>query len=223
MSDSGKAGNGHGNNRRRPFRRRGKGGGNARHEAGGSHGNSAGGASSAGGGYSRGPQQPKAAHPSRNAGEDRKAQGRHEYRGRQKQQGGLLRKDREIHRGPRPPFVERPKWVPPKVATGSLPTPDCPWCGKPIQDISFAIADKDSGVPVHFDCVAARLCEGESLERGEAVVYIGGGRFGVVHLGGTGNSQQAGRDFSIKKIIEWEDKEKRAEWRSLICDRYSVT
>jgi len=104
-----------------------------------------------------------------------------------------------------------------------LPVPDCPWCEKPIRDISAAIADRNSGVPVHFECVAARITEGEILEKGDVVTYIGGGRFGVVCFNSSGDSRAAERDFKIKKIIEWENKDKKAEWRSLICDRYSVT
>jgi hypothetical protein len=103
-----------------------------------------------------------------------------------------------------------------------LPIPDCPWCGKPIQDISLAISDKDTGVPVHFECVVTRITGGEILEKGDVVTYIGGGRFGVVCFGGSGDSHLASRDFRIKKIIEWENKDKRAEWRSVICEHYLV-
>jgi hypothetical protein len=99
-----------------------------------------------------------------------------------------------------------------------------------------AIADKDSGVPVHFDCVSARIAFGEKLEKGESIAYIGGGRFGIVSFGNSAgktgmpqesrqdrSSPQAGRDFTIRKIIEWEKMDKRAEWRSLICEHFSVT
>ncbi|MDR0878634.1 MAG: hypothetical protein LBN21_11320, partial [Treponema sp.] len=79
-------------------------------------------------------------------------------------------------------FFERPRWVPPKMSTDPLPAPDCPYCGKPIKDISAAVADKSSGAPVHFDCVIARISEGEPLEAGDTVSYIGGGRFGVIHF-----------------------------------------
>jgi len=120
-------------------------------------------------------------------------------------------------------FFERPKWIPPKINTEPLPVPDCLWCGKPIRDISLAISDKDTGAPVHFECVAARIATGEILEKGEAVTYIGGGRFGIVYFGGSGDSHTIGRDFRIKKVIEWENKDKRAEWRSAISEHYSVT
>jgi hypothetical protein len=155
-------------------------------------------------------------------------------------------------RGDRVSFTERPRWIPPRANTDPLPVSECLWCGKPIRDISTAIADKDTGGPVHFDCVAARTAFGEKLEKGESVAYIGAGRFGIVSFGNvgapsrfspSGSSQNTGkpdtskpenhsevhdhtlanRGFTIRKIIEWENKDKRAEWRSVICDHYSVT
>jgi hypothetical protein len=126
-------------------------------------------------------------------------------------------------RGERTSHAERPKWIPPKINTEPLPVSDCPWCGKPIRDISSAITDKDTGNPVHFDCVTARISFGEKLEKGESVAYIGGGRFGIVSFGSPGASAAADRNFTIKKIIEWENNDKKAEWRSAISDHYSVT
>jgi hypothetical protein len=100
-----------------------------------------------------------------------------------------------------------------------LPSPDCPYCGKPIQDISQAIADRESGTPVHFDCVVARITEAETLESGDSVTYIGGGRFGIVNFNDPGDSQR----FRIKKILEWENRENRPEWRGDVSDHYSLT
>jgi hypothetical protein len=104
--------------------------------------------------------------------------------------------------------------------------------------MSSAMADKDTGVPVHFDCVTSRIAFGEKLEKGELVVYIGGGRFGIICSGksneessnGSAKGQgkvfhsdsATGNDSFIRKIIEWESKDKRADWRSAICDHYSV-
>jgi hypothetical protein len=78
---------------------------------------------------------------------------------------------------------------------------------------------------VHFDCVAAKIAAEETLERGDTVTYIGGGRFGIVHFEGTGIPGRGGerKTFQIKKIIEWENKDNRADWRSTISDHYSVT
>jgi hypothetical protein len=105
------------------------------------------------------------------------------------------------------------------LSSEPLPAPDCPFCGRPVKDISAAITDKTSGQPVHFDCVIARIAQGEVLEQGDTITYIGGGRFGIVHFNKPPNTQ----DFKIKKILEWEDKENRAEWRKLVSDHYSVT
>ena len=115
---------------------------------------------------------------------------------------------------------ERPKWTPPpKPPANSLPSALCAWCGKPIKDISAALSEPDSGNPVHFDCVIDRIVERENLETGDTVSYIGGGRFGIVHF----NNPPDTRDFTIKKIFEWENKENRSEWRVTISDYFSVT
>jgi hypothetical protein len=116
-------------------------------------------------------------------------------------------------------LIDRPKWTPPQVSAEPIPVPDCPYCGKPITDLATAIADKDSGQAVHFDCIIGRLAENETLERGDAIAYIGGGRFGVVHF----NNPQENRIFSIKKIIEWENKDERVDWRRIVADHFSVT
>jgi hypothetical protein len=116
-------------------------------------------------------------------------------------------------------LYERPKWVPPKPPAVPLPSASCTWCDKPIKDIFAAISEPGSGKPVHFDCVIDKIVEREILETGDTVSYIGGGRFGVVHF----NNPPDTRDFKIKKIIEWENKENRSEWRVSISDHFSVT
>jgi hypothetical protein len=93
-------------------------------------------------------------------------------------------------------------------------------CGQRINDSSEAFRDRNSGEPVHFACVLADLSEQEKPESGDVVSYIGGGRFGVVHFS---DGKSDPKKFTIKKIIEWEDKDKRAEWRGVIADHYSVT
>jgi hypothetical protein len=117
-------------------------------------------------------------------------------------------------------FVERPKWVPPpKQPAPSLPAISCVWCGKPIDDMSTAVTEPASGKPVHFDCAINHIIEEEVLERGDTVSYIGGGRFGVIHF----NNPPDTRDFRIKKILEWENRENRSEWRTAISDYFTVT
>ena len=120
---------------------------------------------------------------------------------------------------PRPPVYERPKWTAPRVPSGPLPAPECPFCGKPIQDIAAAINQKGSGKAVHFDCIIKWVSEEEIIEKGDFLSYIGGGRFGIVHYNNPGDQKK----FIIKKIIEWENKDERPEWRSDLSDRYSST
>jgi hypothetical protein len=114
---------------------------------------------------------------------------------------------------------DRPKWTPVKLPQVPVGVHDCPICGKPIKDISSALTDKVSGNPAHFDCVLGKVADREIREKGDVISYLGGGRFGIVHYA---NPHDA-RGFKIKKIIEWEDKENRADWRKTIADRFSVT
>ena len=108
--------------------------------------------------------------------------------------GGFSKRGGENPREAKTPFFDRPKWTPPKLNTDPLPVPDCPWCNEPIKDISMAIADRDTDVPVHFECVANRIAAGEILEKGEVITYIGGGRFAVVFFGAAGGeTRPAGR------------------------------
>jgi hypothetical protein len=116
------------------------------------------------------------------------------------------------------PFFDRPRWTPPQINAEPIPTPDCPLCGKPIKDMAAAITDKLSGAPIHFDCAIARIADGENLETGDTITYIGGGRFAVIHF----PNPQDTRSFKIKKIFELENKDSRADWRINISDHYSV-
>jgi hypothetical protein len=63
----------------------------------------------------------------------------------------------------------------------------------------------------------AFLAEDERLEKGDTLAYIGGGRFGIVRFTGISHT------FRIKKVMEWEDRENRAEWRKSISEYYSST
>ncbi|MDR0323375.1 MAG: hypothetical protein LBI12_02875 [Treponema sp.] len=115
---------------------------------------------------------------------------------------------------------ERLLWTAPVLPVNNpKTTPDCAWCGKQIADITTAISDKDTGTPVHFDCVIARIAEAETMEANDSVCYIGGGRFGIVNY----NNPPDAKDFSIKKIFEWEIKDKINEWRRPISEYFSIT
>ncbi len=93
----------------------------------------------------------------------------------------------------------------------------CPKCGKPIEDMTSAIADKATGKPMHFDCVIETLKQGESMTANQSMTYIGNGRFAVV----TFENPRDTRHFKIEKIIEWEDKSNPIEWRGEMADLYS--
>jgi len=114
---------------------------------------------------------------------------------------------------------ERPQWTTPELPANPITTPDCPWCGKQIKDITTAISDKETGRPVHFDCVLARLAESEKLETNDSICYIGGGRFGIIHY----TNPLDTREFVIKKILEWEPKDIENEWRRPISEYFSIT
>jgi hypothetical protein len=116
-------------------------------------------------------------------------------------------------------YYDRPRWSAPAPAPLPTAKSECPRCGKPIEDIASARGDRESGGPVHFDCALNRIAEGEDLGEGDKVVYIGGGRFGVVHF----DNPQDTRRFQIKKTIQWEEKDKRSEWRRTLADHFSTT
>ena len=250
MNGSGKAGNGRGNNWKRPFKRWDKESNTWQEKEPYFQGNDT----------SKGNENPhrnRTFHKGANGAHEKRNRGRglgSDNQGRQNK-GNPPKKSGQTPPGEKASFVERPKWIPPAMNTEPLPVPTCPWCAKPIRDISSAIADKETGEPVHFDCVAARIALGENLERGDSIAYIGAGRFGIVNFGtqvpldkASDRSQAAGavpaeaqtgaapaprspppagldwnRDFKIKKVIDWESKDKRAMWRSAISDHYSVT
>lgn len=147
--------------------------------------------------------------------------------------------------------TERLKWIPPVPPREALPVFECPWCGKPIRELSLAIANKKDNLALHFDCVREKVEEILEVmralpEKDDELSYIGGGRFGVVHFNkrpepqkDERSSRQKRRDehrarqqaatqprekpFIIKRIIDWEDPEDRAPWRKLLSDRFSLT
>jgi hypothetical protein len=85
---------------------------------------------------------------------------------------------------------------------------ECAICGKPIFDLAGALADKESGNPVHFDCALERVMAAEKLEAGEKIVYLGAGCFGVVEY-------KKGNDgsFVVKRRIRWEKEGEKQVWR----------
>lgn len=93
----------------------------------------------------------------------------------------------------------------------------CPKCGKLITDIASAMTDKTSGKPIHFECVMEQVSAGESVSQNEKIAYIGQGRFAVLSY----ENIRDQRHFHIKKIIEWEGRDAKPEWRDEISGLYS--
>ncbi len=98
-----------------------------------------------------------------------------------------------------------------------LDTPTCPHCKQPIHDLPSALADKATGEPMHFDCVLEILNKQEKLGTNEKITYIGQGRFAVAYF----ENPHDLRHFTIRRIIEWEERDKQFEWRTNIAGLYS--
>ena len=93
----------------------------------------------------------------------------------------------------------------------------CAKCGQPITELASSLCDKKSGQPIHFECALQEVEAGETLGEKEKIAYIGQGRFGVLYF----ENPRDQRKFTIKKIIEWEDREKTSEWRDELSGLYS--
>lgn len=106
-----------------------------------------------------------------------------------------------------PGLSEKPKISPPKT---------CAICKKPIFDLAGAIADKESGEPVHFDCAIEQISKAESLGPNEKVVYIGAGNFAVVEY--KNGSDEA---FTVKRRFHWEKEGEKQIWRKEISSYIS--
>lgn len=141
---------------------------------------------------------------------------------RQKPQGGRntspnqQRDTSATHRDDRPerrPEI-RQEILPPLP---KLPVLVCVKCGETIQDITSALTDKGGSGPVHFDCVISFLTGAENLGANEKIVYIGQGRFAVMFFENPADT----RKFKIVRIIEWESREAKADWRLDISERFS--
>lgn len=82
----------------------------------------------------------------------------------------------------------------------------CQVCGKPIFDLAGAIASRDDGEPIHFDCAIDILSKEETLAPGEKIIYIGSGSFAVCY-------QNQGGKLEIRRKIRWEAAGSIQPWR----------
>lgn len=90
----------------------------------------------------------------------------------------------------------------------------CAKCGNRIEDLTSAIADKESGQPVHFDCVIEFLKKAEDLKPQEEILYIGNGNFAIAYF----ENPKLRKNFKIIRLIEWENKNKIYPWKNDIAD-----
>ena len=95
--------------------------------------------------------------------------------------------------------------------------PVCPVCGEVIRDMSIAVKDPKSDSPLHFDCAVGLIQKDNPLEQGEKIAYIGQGRVGVIYFANPHDTKH----FQIRKIIDWEEKDKKPEWRGTMSELYS--
>ena len=72
-----------------------------------------------------------------------------------------------------------------------------------------AISVGEDKNPAHFDCVLKHISEGEELGAKEKIIYIGNGKFAIVQ-------GKSGKELSIRKTIQFEEKESKDEWRKKI-------
>lgn len=93
----------------------------------------------------------------------------------------------------------------------------CPKCGQPVTDMASAMNDKATGAPMHFECAMDSVSSGETLGQNEKIAYIGQGRFAVLYY----ENIRDQKHFQIKKIIEWEERDKKPEWRDEMSGLYS--
>lgn len=96
-----------------------------------------------------------------------------------------------------------------KTRSEQRPTPQelkiCKVCGKPIFDLAGAVASREDGEPIHFDCAMEILAKEEKLAPDEKIMYIGSGYFGVcAHVSGK---------LEIRRKIRWEAAGTVQSWR----------
>lgn len=95
---------------------------------------------------------------------------------------------------------------------------NCEICGEPIEDIASSISNRESGNPVHFDCVIAKLNETEKPGPNEKLTYIGQGKFAVLYFPNPHDQKH----FTIRKTIEWEARDaERGSWRDEMAGLFS--
>ncbi len=104
--------------------------------------------------------------------------------------------DQQLQQRQRQPRLERPKQE----------LKICKVCGKPIFDLAGALASREDGEPIHFDCAIEQLAKEEHLAADEKLMYIGSGQFGVCAHG-------PGGKLEIRRKVRWEASGTSQPWR----------
>lgn len=138
---------------------------------------------------------------------------------------------KEIQRDPAKPKRKNPSISPkPPMRTRTFQKKDvftkiewpksvCEKCGKEIKDLNIALSDKNTGSPVHFDCILEFIKKTEEIREGEEVIYIGNGNFAIVSF----ENPKTRKNFKIVKLIEWEEKNNSHQWKEKIKELASST
>ena len=87
----------------------------------------------------------------------------------------------------------------------------------PIKNFTTLNISKVDNEYYDFECVIEKVRQDNPTGENEKVAYIGQGRFAVLFF----ENPRDQRHFTIKKIIEWEDKEHKTEWRDELSGLYS--
>ena len=95
----------------------------------------------------------------------------------------------------------------------------CEKCGKEIKDLNIAISNRNTGNPVHFDCILEFIKNSEEIKANEEVIYIGNGNFAIIAF----ENPKIRKKFKIVKSIEWEEKNKNYQWKDNIKQLSSST
>lgn len=132
-----------------------------------------------------------------------------------RQWNGNSRRGQEKHFKHEHPVIDEEKQE--AIKALKMKTVECPMCHKPVTDLAGALADRETGVPVHFDCVLEKIRQSEHLLPDQKISYIGQGRFGVI----TYENPHDIRSFKIQRIIEWEKSDEKVEWRAEFAGLYS--
>lgn len=90
---------------------------------------------------------------------------------------------------------------------------ECPICGKLVRDLNTAVAHKDTGEPVHFECVMKELALTEEIPENQKLCYLGQGTFAVVSM-----KDSSGKNFTIHKKIPYEKRDEPIPWRKKISE-----